>query len=151
MTANTIEAVKNRIEDTIYDIPHGTTLAWDWDEKDNLIDRYAREYMDGVDFATTVCARMLGGFGQRPDDADEAEQFGIIAQLIFDKLNASAVKRWIEAMPREQAVVICDVLGCDNVIEHSTIRMTGDSLRSRWNELHPSEAIQIDTDQLPSV
>ena len=147
----TITAAANSIEEALYSIPHNTPIEWEAGELSRYIDHYAQRYVDGVDFVTTPCARMLKGIGQRPADADEAEQFAAIARIIYDSLNAAAVKRWLEAMPREQAAAIYAALGHHGaVIEYSCVRMTGNGLRDEWNELHPSDAIAINPDWLPS-
>lgn len=94
---------------------------------------------------------MMGGFGTRPDDADDDEQFAIIARQIFDALNKSAVKHWLTAMPREHAAAIYEELGYyEGTITYSHVEMCGSLFRTRWNGCHPGDEIPVNPDFLPS-
>ena len=92
----TISDAKKRINDALIPPKYSRSVCWDTELEKQLVNRYAEEYAGGMDFAATPAARMMGGFGARPDDADDNEQFAIIARQIFDTLNEAAVKRWVD-------------------------------------------------------
>ena len=147
----TIIDAKKRIIDALIPLKYSRAVCWDAELENQLVNRYAEDYANGMDFTTSLVARMLGGFGTRPDDADDDEQFAIIARQIFDALNESAVKRWLTAMPREHAAAIYAELGYDEgTITYSHIEMFSRSFRDRWNECHPGTEIPVNPDFLPS-
>lgn len=147
----TIIDAKKRINDALIPLKYSRAVCWDAELENRLVNRYAEDYANGMDFTTSLAARMLGGFGTRPDDADDDEQFAIIARQIFDALNESAVKRWLTAMPREHAAAIYAELGYDEgTITYSHIEMFSRSFRDRWNECHPDAEIPVNPDFLPS-
>lgn len=147
----TIIDAKNRIKDALVPLKYSRAVCWDAELENQLVNRYAEDYANGMDFTTSLSARMLRGFGTRPDDADDDEQFAIIARQIFDALNESAVKRWLTAMPREHAAAIYAELGyAEGTITYSHIEMFSRSFRNRWNECHPGDEIPVNPDFLPS-
>ena len=147
----TIVKAKTRINDTLIPLKYSHAVCWDATLENRLVNRYAEEYASGMDFATTLAARTLGGFGTRPDDADDDEQFAIIAHKIFDALNASAVKRWLTAMPLEHAAAIYAELGYyEGTITYSCVEMCGGLFRDKWNDCHPGDEIPVNHDFLPS-
>ena len=147
----TIIDAKKRINDALVPLKYSRAVCWDAELENKLVLRYAEDYANGMDFTTSLAARMLGGFGIRPDDADDDEQFAIIARQIFDALNESAVKRWLTAMPREHAAAIYAELGYDEgTITYSHIEMFSRSFRDKWNECHPGDEIPVNPDFLPS-
>lgn len=147
----TIIDAKNRIKEAMVPPKYPHSVCWDTELEKQLVNRYAEDYASGMDFAATPAARMMGGFSTRPDDADDDEQFSIIARQIFDAMNEDAVKRWLTAMPREHAVVIYAELGYDaGTITYSHIEMFARSFRDRWNECHPGDEIPVNPDFLPS-
>lgn len=147
----TIIDAKKRINDALIPLKYSRAVCWDAELENQLVNRYAQDYANGMDFTTSLAARMLGGFGIRPDDADDDEQFAIIARQIFDALNESAVKRWLTAMPREHAAAIYAELGYDEgTITYSHIEMFSRSFRDKWNECHPGDEIPVNPDFLPS-
>lgn len=147
----TIIEAKRRINDAMYSIKHPRAVCWDTTLENQLINRYAEDYADGMDFSVTPAARMFGGCGTRPDDADDDEQFAIIARIIFDALNDAAVKRWLTAMPREHAAAIYAELGYyEGTISYSCVEMPGSLFRDRWNGCHPDDEIPVNPDFLPS-
>lgn len=85
----TISDAKKRINDALIPLKYSRYVCWDTELENKLVNRYAEDYANGMDFAITPAARMMGGFGTRPDDADDDEQFAIIARQIFDALNES--------------------------------------------------------------
>jgi hypothetical protein len=148
----TIIEAKKRIDDALIPLKYSRTVCWDSDLEDRLVNRYAEEYAGGMDFALTPAARMMGGWGNRPDDADDDEQFAIIARRIFDTLNESAVKHWLTAMPRDHAAAIYEELGYyEGTITYSHVEMCGSLFRHRWNGCHPDDEIPVNPDFLPSV
>lgn len=147
----TIIDAKKHINDALIHIKHSGAVCWDAALENQLVNHYAEEYANGMDFATTATARMIGGFGIRPDDADDDEQFATIARRIFDTLNDSAVKRWLTAMPREHAAVIYEELGYyEGTITYSCVEMCGSLFRDKWNACHLGDEIPINPDFLPS-
>lgn len=147
----TIIDAKKRINDALIPLKYSRAVCWDAELEDRLVNRYAEDYANGMDFTTSLAARMLGGFGTRPDDADDDEQFAIIARQIFDALNESAVKHWLTAMPREHAAAIYEELGYyEGTITYSHVEMCGSLFRDRWNECHPDAEIPVNPDFLPS-
>ena len=147
----TIIDAKNRIKEAMVPPKYPHSVCWDTELEKQLVNRYAEDYASGMDFATSLASRMLGGFGARPDDADDDEQFSIIARQIFDALNESAVKRWLTAMPREHAAAIYEELGYyDGTITYSHVEMCGSLFRNRWNGCHPDDEIPVNPDFLPS-
>ena len=148
----TIIDAKKRINDALVPLKYSRAVCWDAELENKLVLRYAEDYANGMDFAATPSARMMGGFGTRPDDADDDEQFAIIARQIFDALNESAVKRWLTAMPREHAAAIYAELGYnEGTITYSHIEMFSSTFRREWNECHPDDEIPVNPDFLPSV
>lgn len=148
----TIIEAKKRINDALIPLGYSSVFRWDSKLETQLVNRYAEEYAGGMDFAITPAARMMGGFGTRPDDADDDEQFAIIARRIFDALNESAVNHWLTAMPREHAVAIYEELGYyEGSITYSHVKMCGSLFRNRWNGCHPGDEIPVNPDFLPSV
>lgn len=117
----TIIDAKKRINDALIPLGYSSAFRWDAELEDRLINRYAEDYANGMDFAITPAARMMGGFGTRPDDADDDEQFAIIARIIFDALNESAVNHWLTAMPREHAAAIYEELGLNHVLSRQDV------------------------------
>lgn len=147
----TIIDAKKRINDALIHIKHSGAVCWDTELETRLVNHYAEEYASGMDFATTLAARTLGGFGTRPDDADDDEQFAIIAHKIFDTLNESAVKRWLTGMPREHAAAIYAELGYyEGTITYSCVEMCGSLFRDKWNDCHPGDEIPVNPDFLSS-
>lgn len=148
----TISDAKKRINDALIPLKYSRYVCWDSNLETQLVNRYAEDYANGMDFAITPAARMMGGFGTRPDDADDDEQFAIIARQIFDVLNESAVKHWLTAMPREHAAAIYEELGYyEGTITYSHVEMCGSLFRTRWNGCHPGDEIPVNPDFLPSV
>lgn len=147
----TIIDAKKRINDAMIPLKYSRSVCWDAELENQLVNRYAEDYAGGMDFVETPAARMMGGFGTRPDGADDDEQFATIARQIFDALNESAVKRWLTAMPREHAAAIYAELGYDEgTITYSHIEMFSRSFRDKWNECHPGDEIPVNPDFLPS-
>lgn len=147
----TIIDAKNRIKEAMIPPKYSRSVCWDTELEKQLVNRYAEDYAGGMDFAATPAARMMGGFGARPDDADDDEQFAIIVRQIFDTLNEAAVKRWLTAMPREHAAAIYAELGYyEGTITYSHVEMCGSLFRDRWNGCHPDDEIPVNPDFLPS-
>lgn len=147
----TIIDAKKRINDALIHIKHSGAICWDAALENQLVNRYAEKYASGMDFAATATARMIGGFGIRPDDADDDEQFAAIARRIFDTLNESAVKRWLTGMPREHAAAIYAELGYyEGTITYSCVEMCGSLFRDKWNDCHPGDEIPVNPDFLSS-
>lgn len=147
----TIIDAKKRINDALIPLKYSRAVCWDAELENQLVNRYAEDYANGMDFTTSLAARMLGGFGTRPDDADDDEQFAIIARQIFDALNEAAVKRWLTAMPREHAAAIYAELGYnEGTITYSHVEMFSSTFRREWNKYHADEEIPVNPDFLPS-